>query len=206
MQAMGDLRNVAGEIMRRLEGGSLPVSTGTETSTSDRYAKSDPPARTRPSTVERLTEAQARRREVIKAMILRYRMEKKLPPFRDDALYDEVRWHDEHFTRAGIPTERIKDVYLEAVAQHGRYPLNVDDYLRAWARLQPKENDGVDLRAMGERGADCAICAGTGTIKKFVPDNVFYPLAGGREVEVPCPYRCKSALVVRASAGLHKVA
>jgi hypothetical protein len=152
-----------------------------------------------------LTEAQARRREVIKAMILRYRMEKKLPPFGDDALYDEVRWYDEHLTRARVPTERLKDVYLEAMSEHGQYPLNVDDYLRAWKRLQSSEQVGVDLRPMGERGADCSICGGVGTVMKYKPYNVRNPLAGGEEVEVPCPYGCKSALAAR-NAGLHKVA
>lgn len=97
-------------------------------------------------------------------------------------------------------------MYAEAMKAHGQYLLKVDDYLRAWDRLKPKEGDGADLHAMGERGADCAICGGAGTVKKFVPDDVFNPLAGGREVEVPCPYRCKSALVVRVGVGLHKVA
>src|SRR5438105_12173144 len=98
------------------------------------------------------------------------------------------------------------DIYLEAMSHHGPYPLKPNDYVDAWRRLQPKpkEGDGADLRAMGERGTDCAICAGTGTTKKFVPDNVFNPLAGGRDIEVPCPYRCKSALAVR-NVGLHAV-
>jgi hypothetical protein len=42
----------------------------------------------------------------------------------------------------------------------------VDDYLRAWGRLQPKEGAGVELRPMGARGADCAICEGTSTVIK----------------------------------------
>jgi hypothetical protein len=127
-------------------------------------------------------------------MLIRYRMEKKLPPFSDDALLDEVRWHDEHFMHAGVPTDRIKDVYLEAVAQHGQYPLNVDDYLRAWARLQPKEGGGADLRPMGERGVGCAICGGTGMTTRFVPHDVKNPSAGGDEYEVECPYHCTVSL------------
>lgn len=205
MQAMGDLKHVANEIRRKLADGSLPARSETATNSSASSRQSDSPPRPRPLTVERLTPAQARRREVIKAMLLRYRMERNLNPLSDDGRYDAVRWHDEHFTYAGIPTERIKDVYLEAVAQHGQYPLNITDFTAAWKRLQPTEGDGVDLRVMGERGSDCAICRGAGTFKKFVPDNVRNPLAGGREVEYVCPYRCQSALTVRGE-GLHVVA
>jgi hypothetical protein len=190
MKGMGDLRAVADSIVQKLADGSLPVSNSTETSTSAKVEMSASPARPRPSTVERLTPARARRRELIKQMLLRYRMEKKLPPFSDDMLFDEVRWHDEHFTHADIPTDRLKDVYLEAMAGHGQYPLNVDDYLRAWQR--------VSERAYGHasdvvRGAGCQACGGTGRMWKFSPFDWRNPELG-KQVEVDCIYGCRKVV------------
>jgi hypothetical protein len=137
-------------------------------------------------------------------VVQRYIFDKHLDPLPDDELRATVKSYDHLFTAAVIPTDRVRDVYAEAMKAHGPFLLKVDDYLRAWERLQPK-GDGVDLRAMGERGGDCAICGGAGTVKKFVPLNVRNPLAGGEDVEVVCPYRCRNALAVR-NVGLHKVA
>jgi hypothetical protein len=205
MHAMGDLKRVAAEITRKLDDGSLPMRSDAEPTCSPSTSKSDTTARPRQLITERLTGPQAQRREAIKAMLLSYRMERRMEAPSADALNDEVRWCDELFTHNEIPTDRLHDIYLEAMSHHGPYPLKPNDYVDAWRRLQPKQGDGVDLRAMSERGGDCTICRGAGTIKKFVPDNVFHPLAGGEEVEVICPYRCNSALAVR-QAGQRKAA
>jgi hypothetical protein len=138
-------------------------------------------------------------------IVQRYIFDKHLDPLPDDELRATVKSYDHLFTAAEMPTDRLRAVYAEAMKLHGPFLLKVDDFLRAWDRIKPKEGDGTDLRVMSERGSDCAICAGTGTIKKYVPFDVRNPLAGGEDVEVPCPYRCKNALAVR-NGGLHKVA
>lgn len=198
MKAMGDLHRAADEIRRRLEDGSLPVRNESEPICSQSPNKLDTTEPRRHSTVERLTAPQAHRREVIKSMLLRYRMERRMEAPSADALNDEVRWCDELFTFNGIPTDRLKDAYLEAMSRHGSYPLKPSDYVEAWRRLQPKEGDGVDLRVMGER-PDCALCEGTGHITVFVPHDVKNPAGGGEESMKVCPYRHERSLAVRVS-------
>jgi hypothetical protein len=204
MQGMGDLRRVAETITQKLANGQLRVRSNDEPTCSPSPTSSDTTTRPRPSITERLTGPQAHRREAIKAMLLRYRMERRMEAPSADALRDEVRWCDELFTHAGIPTERLKDVYLEAMSCHGPYPLKPNDYVDAWRRLRPKEGDGADLRAMGERD-DCALCGGTGYITVFVPFDAKNPTAGGEESAKVCPYRHERHLAVR-NVGLHKVA
>lgn len=109
MKPMGDLRQVAETIMRKLEDGSLPARSESGPTSSSYQSKSDSPARPRPSTAETLTHRQAQRREAIKNMLLRYRMERRMEAPSRDALYDEVKWHDELFTYNGIPTERLNN-------------------------------------------------------------------------------------------------
>ncbi|MDQ1591719.1 MAG: hypothetical protein QOG71_2346 [Pyrinomonadaceae bacterium] len=206
MQAMGDHKGVADEIRRQQADVQLPVEGEELRNSNDKTQKrfSAPPAR-RPPTDERLTDAQWRRRAtILLEVVQRYIFDKHLDPLEDDELLAVVKSYDQLFTHAGIPTERIRDVYSEAMAQHGKYLLKVDDYLRAWKCIRPQEGAGFDLRPMGERGSDCALCGGLGTFKKFIPNNVRDPLAGGQEAEFACPYRCKSTLVVRATE-LHVV-
>lgn len=121
-------------------------------------------------------------------MLLRYRMERRMEAPSPDALFDEVRWHDELFTYNGIPTERLNDVYLEAMSHHGDFPLKANDYVNAWHRIKPKEGDGADTRPMSERGSECATCRGEGKITKFVPTSL--KTMEGYEVEVECPFGC----------------
>jgi hypothetical protein len=139
-------------------------------------------------------------------MIERYRFDMKLEPLSEPMLKEEARSYDQQLSYAGAPTDRIPAIYLEATTSHpdGRL-LNAVDFIRAWRRLQESATERFDARPMGERGAECSICGGAGTVKKYKPHNIKNPLASGEEVEVPCPYRCKSALAVR-SVGLHKVA
>jgi hypothetical protein len=199
MQGMNDLKAVADEIVRKLERGQLPVTSKESTSLGDKtLTPFSAPHAPRFSTEEPLTHAQRNRRGTIMLEIVqRYIFDKHLDPLPDDELRAVVKSYDHLFTSAEIPTDRLRDVYAEAMRAHGQFLLKVDDYLRAWDRIKPKEGDGADLRPMGERGSECSICEGTGTIKKYVPFNVRNPLAGGEDVEVVCPYRCKSALAVR---------
>ncbi len=133
-------------------------------------------------------------------MLLRYRMERRMEAPSPDALYDEVRWHDELFTYNEIPTERLNDVYLEAMSHHGDYPLKANDYVNAWQRIKPKEGDGADTRPMNERGGECAWCHGKGKMPKFVVTNFRAVPPEGYEQEVVCPFRCNPvvSLTVRS--------
>jgi hypothetical protein len=206
MELMGSLKRVADEITRKLEDGSLAVTNG---GSPNSVGRTLPLSSARPAprfstdawlAEESLTEAQFQRRSAIMIEVVqRYIFDKYLDPLPDDELRAIVKSYDHLFTAAGIPTDQLRDVYAEAMKTHGPYLLKVDDYLRAWGRIKPKMRDGVDLRAMGSRDPVCAICRGAGTVKKFIPNDVFNPLAGGRDVEVQCPYRCQS-LPVRRSA------
>jgi len=134
-------------------------------------------------------------------VVQQYIFDKKLDPLPDAVLRAEVASYDQKFTYAGIPTERIPEVYLEAMTHHGPYLLKVDDYLRAWDRIKPKEGDGVDVSIVSGRsvkGPDgkCNRCQDTGTEKKWIPHNLANPYMG-EEVEFPCPFGCK-AVVVKA--------
>jgi hypothetical protein len=131
-------------------------------------------------------------------MLLRYYAEKDLPALSNDDLYSFVKSYDEHFTYKGIPTERIRDVYLEAMAQHGKYLLKVDDYLRAWDRIKPEERRGVDMRPMGERGTECAICQGTGRTVVFIPSE-------DKDIEKECPYHCRVITALERTTALSPV-
>jgi hypothetical protein len=190
MEAMGDLKGVADEILRKLERGELPVRSETAPSSSDSRERSASSATLRRLTLERLTIPQARRREVIKAMILRYRMERYLDPLSDDALYDEVRAYDEHFTYNRIPTERLKEVYLEAMAHHGQYALVVSDFLAAWARIKERELMGHEQAARAKKPSrpNCSACRGTGKIKRAVPKPGVPMWVDCDEAEAECVY------------------
>lgn len=189
MQGMGDLRRVADTIMHRLADGSLPAATETAPSVSGN-AKKSPSTLRQLSRPERLTPRQARRREAIKRMILRYQEEKSLDALTDDDLFDTVRSYDEHFTHAGIPTARLKEVYLEAMAHHGQYLLKVDDYLRAWRRLRERELPGSELDARSHKPSrpDCHTCHGTGLVKRAVPKPGVPIWVDCDEVEVECVF------------------
>lgn len=189
MQGIGDLRQVADAITRQLADGSLPAARETAPSVSGNARKS--PSTLRPlSRAERLTPRQARRREAIKRMILRYQEEKSLDPLTDDDLFDTVRSYDEHFTHAGIPTARLKEVYLEAMAHHGQYLLRVDDYLRAWRRLRERELPGheLDARAGKPSRHDCRTCHGSGLVRRAVPKPGVPIWVDCDEVEVECVF------------------
>ena len=207
MQAMGDLNKVADEIMRKLEDGSLHVTSGEPPHSGGRTPprSSDRPAH-RFSTDgnwadESLSAAQlARRAAIMMEVVQRYIFDKHLDPLPDDELRAVVKSYDHLFTAAGIPTHRLRDVYAAAMKTHGQYLLKVDDYLRAWERSRPQEGDGVDKSAMRER-TDCKLCGGAGYIPVFVPFDANNPAAGGEESVKVCPYRHDRALAVR-NAGL----
>jgi hypothetical protein len=132
-------------------------------------------------------------------VVQQYIFDKKLDPLPDDVLRATVKSYDRHFTHAGIPTERIPDIYLEAMRAHGQFLLKVDDYLRAWDRIRPQEGRGADLRPMGARGSGCSICRGTGMTEIFVPYDPQNLAAGGETIPKECPYHCEvvTAVAVR---------
>lgn len=194
MQGMGDLKRVQTEITRMVEAGELDARE-TSPNSADSLKRSLSSGRPQPL----MTKAQAIRREAVKRLILRYQAEKGLDSYSDDDLRSYVLSYDEHFTHAGIPTDRLKDVYLEAMRAHGQFLLKVDDYLRAWERIRPREGAGADLRPMGRRGSNCPLCQGTGMAEIFIPDDLKNPLGPGRTIQKECPYHCEvvTAVAVR---------
>jgi hypothetical protein len=206
MQAMGDLKRVAAEIDRRLESGELGASSASSAPTPAAITNDWLTRASRLPASERLTVAQRRRRVHVMRMIERYRFDMKLEPFSEQMLKEEARSYDQQLSYAGATTDRLHVIYLEAIASYpeGRL-LNAVDFVRAWRRLQKSATERFDTRPMGERGDDCSMCHGTGTVKKYKPYDVKNPLAGGEDVEAACPYRCKSAIAVR-KVGLHAVA
>jgi hypothetical protein len=194
MEGMGDtMRRLQGQILRKLETGELPVrNKESENSAAKTPQPSSELPEPQPST-ESLTEKQLHRRAVIMMKVVQqYIFDKKLDTLPDKVLRATVASYDQLFTHAGIPTERIGEVYLEAMTHHGPYLLKVDDYLRAWERIRPKEYAGVDTRPMGGRGANCSICKGTGRTSVYLPKEDI-------EVEKECPYHCdfSTALTMR---------
>ncbi len=202
MQAMGDLRGVADEIMRKLADGQLPVTSGASTNSADKTPTPfSAPRGRQSSTNESLTAAQLHRRKLIMLEVVqRYIFDKHLDPLDDDELRAVVKSYDHLFTHAGIPTERIRDVYAEAMAHHGQYLLKVDDYLRAWQSIESAaQSRASDI----ERGAKCKSCNGTGEMMKFSQVAMMGGDKGfvaGRDMTVDCFYNCPktTALVFRA--------
>jgi hypothetical protein len=194
MEGMQDLKRVQAEVTRMVEAGELDANE-TSPNSADNLKRSLSTGRLQPL----MTRAQAVRREAVKRMILRYQAEKGLDSYSDDDLRSYVLSYDEHFTHAGIPTDRLKDVYLEAMRAHGTYLLKVDDYLRAWERIKPSEGRGADLRPMGARGRACSICHGTGMTEIFVPNDPKNPGGEGETIQKECPYHCEvvTAVMVR---------
>ena len=197
MQGMGDLKHVAADIMQKLANGRLPVSNNTQTNSTANEIGSDSLARPRPSTPERLTFAQARRLDAIADMLIRYRLEKKLPPLPDRTLREDVGWYNEHFTRAGIPTDRLLDVYLEAMAEHGEHLLSVDDYLRAGRRINER---GHGHASDVVRGAGCQACGGTGRMWIFKPQDFRSPDLDGEDIEADCINGCAKVVALVPAA------
>jgi hypothetical protein len=116
--------------------------------------------------------SQRRRRIYVLRMIERYRFDMKLEPLSEQMLKAEARSYDQQLTYAGVPTDRLHAVYLEAMASHpeGRF-LNSIDFVRAWLRLQDSASERFRTRSMRERGAACVICKGTGMAETFIPKN-----------------------------------
>ena len=188
MEGMGNLKVMADSILRKLEAGELPVQpsapapTSTATTTSSRAARSSFP---KPVNTER-------RRAIMREILDRYTHDRQLEPHTDLELAALAESYDELFTRAGIPTDRLRDVYLEAMAHHGDYKLKVDDYLRAWQRLCARSEGHADDVV---RGAQCKACGGTGSMWKFKPYDWRNPDLG-QQVEVDCPYRCPKTVAL----------
>ncbi len=197
MEQAGDaMRNLQRVILRKLEAGELPETNGDSPNSggSLRRQSSAPPDLPR-STVESLTSAQRERRAVIMLEVVqRYIFDKRLDPLADDVLLATVRSYDQLFTHAGIPTERIPEVYAEAMRQHGPYLLKVDDFLRAWATLRPREGQGADTRAMGARGVGCSICRGAGM-------TIVYDPKSDADIEKECPYHCQVVTAIARAEG-----
>lgn len=146
--------------------------------------------------------SQRRRRIYVLRLIERYRFDMKLEPLSEQMLKAEARSYDQQLTYAGVPTDRLHVVYLEAMASHpeDRF-LNLTDFTRAWLRLQDSASERFRTRSMSERGAACVICNGTGMTETFIPNNYKKPEVGGTTVQKECPYHCKRASSLRILSG-----
>jgi hypothetical protein len=130
------------------------------------------------------------RRRAVKTLILRYRDEKKLDELLDDDLRDEVTNYLQHFDYSRVPTERVPEVYFEAMASHGQFLLGVVDFVTAWRRIEAREVSG-QVKASFEKKPpryECTACEGTGVIARAVPVQGVSMLERCDEVEAECVY------------------
>ncbi|MFL6282739.1 MAG: hypothetical protein ACJ74Q_06185 [Pyrinomonadaceae bacterium] len=185
---MGDLKNVADEIMRKLERGELPTRNDAQAPApqpgdSTRTSPSSP----RPTPV---SFGPPDRRRAVKTLILRYRDEKKLDELPDEELRDEVTNYLQHFDYNKVPTERIPGLYFEAMAHHGQYLLGVNDFLGAWQRIKERELTGHEQVARSKKPTrhNCSACRGTGRIRRAVPKPGVPMWVDCDEAEAECVY------------------
>lgn len=81
-----------------------------------------------------------RRVELSKLVDRLFAVDKNQGPPDDDLLTEMVASWDEHLTRAGVPTARLRDVYLEAVQLYDRKgPFDIFVMLAGWQALQSRE-------------------------------------------------------------------
>ena len=98
------------------------------------------------ATKKNSTEFLMKRRVVLSKLIDRlYACDKNQGPPDDDLLTELANSWDEHLTRAGVPTSRFNDVYLEAVQLYDRKgPFGIFDMLAGWQSLQARETTPRD--------------------------------------------------------------
>ncbi|MFL6285135.1 MAG: hypothetical protein ACJ74Q_18490 [Pyrinomonadaceae bacterium] len=185
---MGDLKKVSDEILHKLEQGELPTGN-------DAHAHVRPPFDSTMTTRSNSRSTRAfygsnERRRAVKALVLRYRDEKKLDELLDDELRDEVTNYLQHFDYSRIPTERIDEVYYEAMAHHGQYLLSVSDFLGAWRCIKEREISGHERAARAQKPArpNCSAGFGTGKITRAVPKPDVPMWVDCDEVEAECCY------------------
>jgi hypothetical protein len=188
MEGMGDLKKTADEIMRKLGRGELPTRNDAQAPVlqpgdSTRMSPSSP----RPTPV---SFGPPDRRRAVKTLILRYRDEKKLDELPDEELRDEVTNYLQHFDYNRVPTDRIPEVYFEAMSAHGQFLLGVNDFLSAWRRMKERELSGHEQTARAKKPAhpNCSACRGTGKIKRAVPRPGVPMWIDCDEAEAECVY------------------
>lgn len=193
---MGGLKQLEADIRRKLDAGELPAPSELKSGFATETTKRSPKTRD-----ESASSSSSPRRKLIMRMLDRYYVERGHEPLSDDMLAETARGYDEHFTRAGMPTERIKEVYLEAMQTHGNFKMDVLGYLGAWRRIrEAEEGHGSDI----ERGGKCKSCGGTGEMIKFGMVAEMPGARGfvaGRDVAVDCFYKCEktTAIAVRGN-------
>jgi hypothetical protein len=139
--------------------------------------------------VEKLSPAVVERRKVIaREIVERYRFDRQWEPLSDRMLKATVKSLDEHLTRARMPTERARDVYLEAYANHGDYQLTAEHYVAAWHRLRERET--FQLMVTKPARQVCTWCEGKGELPKYIPKEDV-------EIMQECPY-CQEVVTTLA--------
>jgi hypothetical protein len=191
MEVMGGLRTVQTAILEMLDKGELPTSSEGQTperpqSGSTTTTRSDE----RPIPIRY---GSPDRRRAVKTLILRYRDEKKLDELPDEELRDEVTNYLQHFDYGKVPTDRIPEVYFEAMAAHGQFLLGVADFVKAWTRLKESAVSGHTLASRAKKPPryNCSACKGTGKITRAVPKQGVPMWIDADEVEAECVY-CRS--------------
>lgn len=86
---------------------------------------------------------EARRLKKLMSLIERVRIDSSLPPFTDRVLIATAASWDEHLVLARVPTERLGDCYLEAMAaramRNSSGPFIVSELVAAWLVIQERE-------------------------------------------------------------------
>jgi hypothetical protein len=173
---VGELEKLAIPLRVRQADGNRRESNRSETTTTPRtLTPYSAPVKPSEDEEQRRIEVTRRHKAIADELVRRYWLDQRLEPLDDDMLRLEVVSYDEHFTAAGIPTDRLRDVYLEACRTHGPYLLKVFDFVEAWRRIKAREE-------IQRAPPPCTFCGGTGRGKKYIPKQDV-------EVEVKCPYR-----------------
>jgi hypothetical protein len=171
-----------------LDKGELPTSSGGQTPERPQSGSTTTTRSDERSTPIRY--GSPNRRRAVKTLILRYRDEKKLDELPDEELRDEVTNYLQHFDYGKVPTDRIPELYFEAMAAHGQFLLGVTDFIAAWKRIRARELEGHEQLARQKKPPryNCSACKGTGKIARAVPKVGVSMLEECDEVEAECVY------------------
>ena len=127
------------------------------------------------SKTARTEEDLIRRLAIIEQILERLHMDLRIQPLDQLLLTKTAGSWNVHFDREGIPTNRLLEVYFEAMANREEATwFSPTTMIRTWRDMVAKE--AVESRTRELDSDDCPLCKGKGTIMDF-------------DKEIPCPYK-----------------